>query len=53
MFSGSLFIGASLGTTLARPHFAARHVSALFGLGAVLAVGVTAASLLARRASLR
>lgn len=53
MFSGSLFVGASLGTALARPWFAKGHVSALFALGAALAVGVTLVSLLARRASLR
>lgn len=52
MFSGSLFVGASLGTALARPWFAKGHVSALFALGAALAVGVTVVALFARRRSL-
>jgi predicted MFS family arabinose efflux permease len=52
MFSGSLFVGASLGTALARPWFAKGHVSALFALGAALAVAVTLVSLLAHRRSL-
>jgi len=53
MFSGSLFVGASLGTALARPFFADGRISFLFGLGAVLAVGITAVSVFARSRSLR
>jgi predicted MFS family arabinose efflux permease len=52
MFSGSLFVGASLGTALARPWFANGHVSAIFALGAALAAVVTVVSLVTRRASL-
>ena len=52
MFSGSLFVGASLGTALARPWFANGHVSAIFALGAALATVVTVVSLVTRRASL-
>lgn len=42
MFSGALFIGASLGTALARPLFAGGLVRWLFGGGAALAALVTA-----------
>lgn len=52
MFSGSLFVGASLGTALARPWFASGHVSAIFALGAALATVVTVVSIVTRRASL-
>ncbi len=50
MFSGSLFVGASLGTALARPLFAAGEVRWLFAIGAALAAVVTLAAVLARRA---
>jgi predicted MFS family arabinose efflux permease len=53
MFSGSLFVGASLGTALARPLFAAGQVQLMFGIGAALAALVTVAALLARRRSLQ
>jgi predicted MFS family arabinose efflux permease len=53
MFSGSLFVGASLGTALARPLFAEGRVQLLFGVGAALAAVVTVAALLARQRSLR
>ncbi len=52
MFSGSLFVGAALGTRLGRPLFAQGQVSLLFGVGAALALGVTVVALWARRASL-
>lgn len=51
-FSGSLFVGASLGSRLARPLFDAGHVSALFGIGAVVALGVSIAAVIARKRSL-
>lgn len=49
MFSGSLFVGASLGTALARPLFAAGEVRWLFAIGAALAGVVSVAAVLARR----
>lgn len=52
MFSGSLFIGASLGTRLARPVFAAGEVSLLFGGGAAVSLAVVLIALWARRAAL-
>lgn len=51
MFSGSLFVGASLGTALARPLFAAGQVRLMFGIGAMLAAAVSLAALAARRRS--
>ncbi|MDP3234809.1 MAG: MFS transporter [Myxococcales bacterium] len=52
-FSGSLFVGASLGTRLARPLFDEGRLSLLFGLGAAVALVVTVVSVLARERSLR
>jgi predicted MFS family arabinose efflux permease len=52
-FSGSLFVGASLGTRLARPLFDEGRLSLLFGAGALLALIVTVVSVLARERSLR
>ncbi|MBL8924523.1 MAG: MFS transporter [Myxococcaceae bacterium] len=52
-FSGSLFVGASLGTRLARPVFDAGEVRLLFGVGAAVALLVTVVSVLARERSLR
>ncbi|MGV3625696.1 MAG: MFS transporter, partial [Archangium sp.] len=49
MFSGSLFIGASVGTALARPVFGEGHVRWLFAGGAALA-GLVTATVLWRRA---
>lgn len=49
MFSGALFIGASLGTAFARPLFAEGMVRWLFAGGAVLAALVTATVLWRRR----
>lgn len=49
MFSGSLFIGASLGTAFARPLFAEGMVRWLFAGGAGLAALVTATVLWRRR----
>jgi predicted MFS family arabinose efflux permease len=52
-FSGSLFVGASLGTRLARPLFDEGRLSLLFEIGAVLALVVTVVSVMARERSLR
>lgn len=52
-FSGSLFVGASLGSRIARPLFDAGDVSWLFGGGAVIALGVTVVAVLSRERSLR
>ncbi len=49
MFSGSLFIGASLGTAFARPLFAEGLVRWLFGGGAALALLVTVTVLWRRK----
>jgi predicted MFS family arabinose efflux permease len=48
LFAGSLFVGASLGTALARPAFAAGRVSFLYTLGAALAALVTVVTLATR-----
>ncbi|MDP2272480.1 MAG: MFS transporter [Archangium sp.] len=48
MFSGSLFVGASLGTALARPLFAAGEVRWLFAIGAALAAVVVVGAVMAR-----
>jgi predicted MFS family arabinose efflux permease len=53
MFSGSLFVGASLGTALGRPLFAAGRVQLLFGGGAAIAAVVVLVAVLARRRSLQ
>lgn len=52
MFSGSLFVGASSGTALARPAFATGEVRAVYLVGALVALGVTAVTLVMRRRSL-
>lgn len=52
-FSGSLFVGASVGTGLARPLFDAGEVSLLFGVGAAIALGVTVVAVSSRERSLR
>lgn len=52
-FSGSLFVGASVGSRLARPVFDAGNVSLLFGVGATVAAVVAIVSVLARERSLR
>ncbi len=52
LFAGSLFVGASVGSRLARPVFAAGQVRALYAAGAVVAAVVVLVALMARRKSL-